>query len=296
MKKVLAIAAVAAAVSACSVRSPEGTLEHWKNYGNTTLTTEGLKDNQALAVFYRPAGVEGQAINVYVNNDYQASLLDQSYTPIAVCATKQLFSAAHSTNTQFNNDAQGARYTLPVNDIAYIRVTNDAAGKAILTKVTKEVAEQEIKDLRLVTNTVSRVVTHKSCEPVIAAVDLSAGALFPLDKSSYSSLLPPGKKEIAEFANHVKTLEPAQIKKIVVSGYTDPEASEAYNQKLSERRAETVRRALKEQGVTAKIEAIGYGEKDFIVPNCAAQHPKDLKARSVCNQPNRRVEIAVYGN
>ncbi|WGE90240.1 OmpA family protein [Actinobacillus arthritidis] len=150
--------------------------------------------------------------------------------------------------------------------------------------------------LKLVKNTLSRVVTHKNCEPVIVAVDLSASALFPINKSNYVSVLPEGKKQIADFAKHIKTLDASNINRIVVSGYTDPEGRKAYNQKLSERRAETVSKALKEHGITARVEAVGYGAQDFLVPNCAVLHPKNKKERSVCNQPNRRVEIVVYGN
>ena len=49
--------------------------------------------------------------------------------------------------------------------------------------------------------------------------------------------------------------------RIRVEGYTDQSGSEAYNQKLSERRAETVKNALIQRGVAARrIDAIGFGE------------------------------------
>lgn len=35
-------------------------------------------------------------------------------------------------------------------------------------------------------------------------------------------------------------------------------------------------------------------QADLLVPNCAALHPAGQQ-RITCNQPNRRVEIAVYG-
>lgn len=295
MKKLVLASAVVLALSACSVRNG-GALEHWNNYGDTTLSANGLADNQALVVFYREADVQGQAINVYINGDYQASLLDKSYTPMAVCASKQLFSTSYSANNSWGNRTEGSRFTLPVHEVAYVRVTNGNDGKPVLSKVSKEEGEKAVANLKLVTNTLSRVVTHKACEPVLAAIDLSAGALFPLNKSGYNDILPNGRQQIADFAAHINTIDQSRIKHITVSGYTDPEAGVAYNQKLSERRAATVSRALKEAGVTAKIEAVGYGKADLLVPNCASLHPKDKKARAVCNQPNRRVEIAVLGN
>ena len=63
--------AIAIAVSACTSRGPDGALESWNNYSNKPISTEGLKENQALAVFYRPVESQKKAINVYVNGDYQ---------------------------------------------------------------------------------------------------------------------------------------------------------------------------------------------------------------------------------
>lgn len=296
MKKILMLSAVALSVVACTARGPAGNLEQWNNYGSTVINTENLTENQALAVFYRPAEQQGEAINVYINGDYQASLLDSSYTPIAVCATKQLFSASKTNKHAFGNRTQGARYTLPVHNIGYIRVTTDATGKAVLTKVSKEIAEQEMAGLKLVTNTLSRVVTDKNCEPVIAAKDLSVGALFKFDKSGVSDILPRGVEEITEFATQIKGLDSNVVNRVVVSGYTDPQGSAAYNKALSQRRANTVAQVLKDVGVTAKVEAIGYGQADLLVPNCLALHPTNKQERVMCDQQNRRVEIAVYGN
>mgnify|MGYP000629656755 CR=1 FL=1 len=73
---------------------------------------------------------------------------------------------------------------------------------------------------------------------------------------------------------------------------TDRIGTEAYNQKLSERRADAVRDYLVSKGVDkAKIEALGLGEKQPVV-TC---DQKNLKQLIECLQPNRRVEIEVFG-
>ncbi len=71
-----------------------------------------------------------------------------------------------------------------------------------------------------------------------------------------------------------------------VIGGTDTRASDAYNQKLSERRANNVKSYLIENGADkAKLEAIGLGEKNLLYPEC---DPAD-KCPEWKNRANRRV-------
>lgn len=71
-----------------------------------------------------------------------------------------------------------------------------------------------------------------------------------------------------------------------VIGGTDTRASDAYNQNLSERRANTVKNYLIDNGVEAgKLEAIGRGEKDLKYPECDPA----TKCPEWKNRANRRV-------
>jgi OOP family OmpA-OmpF porin len=54
---------------------------------------------------------------------------------------------------------------------------------------------------------------------------------------------------------------------IEVAGYTDSRGADSYNQKLSERRAQSVLKYLKDSGVTNTLTAAGFGEKDPIASN-----------------------------
>jgi len=59
---------------------------------------------------------------------------------------------------------------------------------------------------------------------------------------------------------------------IEIRGYTDSQGSAAYNQKLSERRANTVMEYLIAQGIEAsRLRAVGYGEADPIASNRTAE-------------------------
>ncbi len=76
--------------------------------------------------------------------------------------------------------------------------------------------------------------------------------------------------------------------KIRLDGYTDSIGTDAYNMKLSERRATAVKNYLiKEAGVSSsKITAVGHGEADPVADNKTA----DGRAK------NRRVEISILSD
>lgn len=72
--------------------------------------------------------------------------------------------------------------------------------------------------------------------------------------------------------------------KVEVVGYTDTSGAAAYNQKVSEKRAESVANALVEKGIDAsRIQARGEGENNPIASNDTREG----------RQQNRRVEIVV---
>lgn len=71
-----------------------------------------------------------------------------------------------------------------------------------------------------------------------------------------------------------------------VVGGTDTRASDAYNQKLSERRANNVKNYLIQNGVTSgRLEAVGRGKRDLKYPEC---NPA-TKCPEWKNRANRRV-------
>ena len=71
-----------------------------------------------------------------------------------------------------------------------------------------------------------------------------------------------------------------------VIGATDTRASDAYNQKLSERRANNVKNYLVKNGVSSnKLESVGRGEKDLKYPECEPA----TKCPEWKNRANRRV-------
>ena len=113
-----------------------------------------------------------------------------------------------------------------------------------------------------------------------AKVTYAADAFFDFDKSV---LKPEGKAKLDDLVNKVKAIN---LEVIIAVGHTDWIGTDAYNQKLSVRRAEAVKAYLVSKGIEKnRIYTEGKGEKQPIADN----RTKEGRAK------NRRVEIEVVG-
>jgi outer membrane protein OmpA-like peptidoglycan-associated protein len=75
-----------------------------------------------------------------------------------------------------------------------------------------------------------------------------------------------------------------------IEGYTDGKGSDSYNQKLSLRRAESVKKWLETHGLAGiRFSAAGFGAKNPVAPNTKPDGSDDPEGR----QKNRRVEIVI---
>jgi len=83
---------------------------------------------------------------------------------------------------------------------------------------------------------------------------------------------------------------------ILAVGHTDRLGSDAYNQKLSERRAAAVKTYLVSKGVEAnRIYTEGKGKKQPVT-GTTCDNVKGRTALIACLQPDRRVEVEVIGS
>ena len=118
---------------------------------------------------------------------------------------------------------------------------------------------------------------------------LSGDALFAFDKSE---LKPEGKVMLDDL---VAKLDGTTYDTIMSIGHTDRFGSNAYNQKLSERRAHTVKDYLIGKNIqSARIDAEGKGEMQ---PVTRADDCKGAATSKViaCLQPDRRVDVEITG-
>ena len=113
-------------------------------------------------------------------------------------------------------------------------------------------------------------------------ITLSASKLFDFDSAQLRTPMP----KLDEVADALAKFPDAG--NIVINGYTDRLGSEAYNQVLSQKRADAVKGYMVNRGVTAnRMTATGKGEGNPVV-NCT---DKNITMLRECLEPNRRVEI-----
>jgi OOP family OmpA-OmpF porin len=120
-------------------------------------------------------------------------------------------------------------------------------------------------------------------------INFSADALFDFDKAE---LRPDGKAMLDELA---RLLQGANYEVILAIGHADRIGTVQYNQRLSVRRAETVKKYLVDKGIEPnRVYAEGKGKSQPLTKpgECTV---KNRKALIACLQPDRRVDVEVTG-
>jgi OmpA-OmpF porin, OOP family len=170
----------------------------------------------------------------------------------------------------------------PATRLAYV-----PAPMPVVMEITRPVAPEPVP-----------IFSARSATPTVAAplpqprrVTFSADSLFDFDKAI---IKPAGKLSLDKFA---ADLRGTQFDVISVTGHTDRIGSTAYNQLLSQRRAEAVKSYLVDPAgiASARIAARGEGEAQPITKADECRGGKASPALIACLQPDRRVEVEVTG-
>lgn len=113
------------------------------------------------------------------------------------------------------------------------------------------------------------------------AITFDSGILFEYDSST---LQPDAKTNIKKLADILKKYPDSNI---LITGHTDSDGTENYNQTLSEKRAKSVSDYAMLQGISSsRLSTVGLGETEPISSNDT----------DYGKTQNRRVEIAIYAN
>lgn len=150
-----------------------------------------------------------------------------------------------------------------------------AAGAAIGGSMDQQ--EQEFNE-ELAREREAREVEVERVREDLLKLTLSSEVSFDYDSAAIKPSFTPALNKLARvLMKHERT-------RITVVGHTDSRGSESYNQRLSERRAESVVAYLRDFGVASwRLAAEGRGESE----------PRDSNASEAGRQLNRRVEVFV---
>jgi OOP family OmpA-OmpF porin len=117
-------------------------------------------------------------------------------------------------------------------------------------------------------------------KPVAEKVTFAADVLFDFDKAV---IKPEGKSKLDDLASKVRGIN---LEVVIAIGHADSIGSDEYNQRLSVRRAESVKAYMVSRGVEPnRVYTEGKGEKQPVANN----RTSDGRAK------NRRTEIEVIG-
>lgn len=109
-------------------------------------------------------------------------------------------------------------------------------------------------------------------------LSMPSGITFATDSSTIEPQFRPTLDKVADVLDRYNQTY------VDVYGHTDSTGSDAYNQSLSERRADSVASYLTSRGIeSARLEALGYGETQPIADNATVEG----------RAQNRRVEIKI---
>jgi OOP family OmpA-OmpF porin len=130
-----------------------------------------------------------------------------------------------------------------------------------------------------------------AAQPAPRRVSFSADSLFAFDAAT---IRPEGKAALDNFAREVTN---TRFDIVTVEGHTDRLGSQAYNQRLSTRRADAVKAYLVSSGGLdpARLSVVGKGSTEPVTKPGDCKGTQRSAKLIACLQPDRRVEVEVDG-
>lgn len=257
------------------------------------------EDARARVVIFRltrPDDNYALPLNIFVNEQYLSSLYPEHQAiGFSLCPGKSSFNVMpiNSNNNAVDSLQKSGVLTpeLQAGSVYFYQVAMDDEGRVLARWVDGEQAKSVLENIRIQTHTISRVNEGDKCPSSIYT--LNASSLFRLAEYEESGLLPDSIEKLKELADTINS-EYKSITKVIVNGYADPMGDDISNQQLSELRANTIMSQIVSSGVSPTIiSARGHGESSLLVSDCDKYKKREQIIE--CNQPNRRVEVEVYG-
>jgi OmpA-OmpF porin, OOP family len=319
MKKILGLACLLWAASASAQNVPQVEMAQQSYADNTPGVTNPqggtfkvprmVVAQQGRVVFYRNANVVSKKVaSIYINGSYHTSLQRGGYSTVCLPPVKLDVAARmqqNGINVRDEYDVVNALVLQSTQDV-FVRVTEQANGRAVMEAVKPDMALPELVKTREQQHTISRVAEAVPCqedatpaakpqpqEPVFYTqnITLGADALFAFGKSNIDNISDKGRRTLDHLVDRIKTeFGSADRVHMHVVGHADPFGNPESNLALSKARSATIKEYFVRSGLRPdRITTDGKGSSEPIVTCPRVQNAASIE----CNKPNRRVVIGV---
>ncbi|MCW3149189.1 OmpA family protein [Stutzerimonas stutzeri] len=214
-------------------------------------------------------------------SSYSALQSDARASRLAALETEDAGKMLDQANKAYLDDADEEK----VDQLAYLTQRRIELAEQTIALRTAEQDLEKASARRAEARLESREAQIRKLQQDLQAKQTERGTLvtfgdvlFDYDRAE---LKPGGMRSVQKLADF---LNDNPERKVIVEGYTDSTGSAAYNQRLSERRADAVRMALVKMGVDPqRIVTQGYGK----------EYPVASNSTSSGRAMNRRVEVTI---
>ena len=283
-------------------------------FGDKFQTAQRAPLQQTRVFVYRQASATRmEPVNIYLEGRFHTALLSGGYAEFCATPGRVAIQTVYddAQKMHLGKEASGQAWALKAGATLYLRVNEANTTAMSLLEVAPEQAKKELALTAMQIHVLSRAPLAQTCNapappasvaPALVAAAappkpqvprayaLQADALFEFGKTE---LKVAGYNAIEALAQRLKR-DFSQVERIRVIGHSDPIGKPQRNHALSLARAEKVADQLRDRGLKPLhgFKTEGQGEDALVKTDCPNQR---TPASKLCNAPNRRVEIIVYG-
>lgn len=239
-----------------------------------TLEQRGVSSTEGSIIVYREKDGDVNTVPaIFIDDDIVGSLLSGEFSQVKLCADAIKLRVA--TRGRSVSSGRSKKVQIHRGKITYVKVTKRSNGTFMPLIVDGAEGEEALENLKRTSNIINRFV---------AQVKFDMDTLFAFDSIK---LMDSASAVLDKLVRDIKSC-PDQIKHLKIIGHTDRIGSKAYNQKLSEKRAQAVADYLLRQGITIAMDVEGRGSSEPVTRNCRGKISSKLIQ---CLQPDRRVVV-----
>lgn len=238
-----------------------------------------ISPNEGAIIVYRENGGDVKLIPViFINEDkVMASLLPGDFAQAKACTSDIQLRVASRGDLITAGRSQTIK--IQKGEITYIKIAETPDKNFIPLVVDEAEAQKALGNIKTTSNIVNRFISQ---------IIFDTDSLFAFNSAK---LLPSARAKLDNLIQDINTRKD-QVKHIKIIGHTDRIGSDAFNEKLSLKRAEAVANYLLKHGVSS-IDVEGHGSREPVTTNCTGKFsPKLIQ----CLQPDRRVVIKLFSD